>query len=136
MRLQSQSLFSFVVIGLFGLGAPPVLAQMLASAVPEAGTAGLESFGLGGIAVALAIWAVRESYQRRLDEQKQLNELRMEEARQYAASIERIYRSKQDVDARMYDQHERIIATQNEFIRLALAREARAAEEPQKGAAA
>jgi len=136
VRLQPQSLFSFVVVGLFGLGAPPVLAQMLANAVPAGGNGSLESFGLGGIAVALSIWAVRESYSRRIEEQRAANEIRMQEAREYAASVQRIYQAKETVMSRMYDQHERIIAAQNEFIRLSLAREAAAEEPQQKGAAA
>lgn len=80
----NMNLLGAVGSGVFGLTTGTFVAQAVAAAagsvpsMPE-----WTSFGLGGFALTLAMWMVRESYQRRI-----------EEAKEFAGSIERIYAAK------------------------------------------
>jgi uncharacterized protein YdbL (DUF1318 family) len=102
-RVAASTLLSGMAAAAIGLVTAPALAQAV-HAVASTGTEGsLESLGLGGVAVALSIWGMKESDKKRIDEAqryaqdlKEQADLRLGEEREHHSAVERIYASKSE----------------------------------------
>jgi hypothetical protein len=130
-----KNLFMTVLSGLVaaavGLVSAPALAQagMTVSAATADSLSPWESLGLGGLAVSLSIWGMRESYRQRIQEAQhyaerinELNVLRIQEGREAAAAAERMHQIESQTYRQMLEQYERIHKDHVEFIRVVMQR--------------
>lgn len=89
MLNQLQSMAGWIGSGIAGTGMGVFLAQattaVAAAAGAPPGLADWQGMGLGGFCIALAMYMVRESYSRRIEEQKEHTE---EIKRIYAAKVD------------------------------------------------
>lgn len=125
------TIVSGIVAALVGLVTAPALAQAgMSVATATSGSLGpWESLGLGGLAVSLSIWGMRESYRQRIDEARhyaerinELNSLRIQEGRESAAAAERVHQVEAQTYRQMLEQYERIHKDHVEFIRVVMQR--------------
>lgn len=132
-RLPLSSLIAGGTAATVGFLAAPALAQA-AQTVAGGGPVTWESLGLGGLAVALSIWGMRESDKKRLEEAQRyaqdlaslgeqraaelagLNERRLEEEREHRAAVERIYQSKVDTYQQLVEFYERSQAEKSKML--------------------
>lgn len=105
-----------------GFLAAPALAQA-AQTVAGGGPVTWESLGLGGLAVALSIWGMRESDKKRIEEAqryaddlKQQAELRLGEEREHSAAIERIYAAKTETYRKLLETYDRGLQEKQKMI--------------------
>ena len=123
-RLPLSRLLAGGTAGIMGFLAAPALAQA-AQTVAGGGPVTWDSLGLGGLAVALSIWGMRESDKKRLEESQryaqdlaalgeqrsaeiaEFNERRLDEEREHRAAVERIYASKVETYRQMVEFYER-----------------------------
>ena len=130
-RSFPATVLSGLVASAVGLISAPALAQagMAVSAATTDSLSPWESLGIGGLAVSLSIWGMRESYKLRIQEAQgyaerinELNVLRIQEGRESAAAAERMHKMESQTYRQMLEQYERIHKDHVEFIRAAMQR--------------
>lgn len=121
-RLPLSSLIAGSTAAAVGFLAAPALAQA-AQTVAGGGPVTWESLGLGGLAVALSIWGMRESDKKRIEEAqryaedlKQQQELRVGEEREHSAALGRIYAAKTETYRQLLETYDRTLQEKQKMI--------------------